>query len=227
MSEPNSTDVAALAVTPELVKSLIADYEAGRLPADVMARIDELREDFYDRTSDRFRDMRDEVVNGTTEFGRDLLAELEATEAQNGAAAGRISEEFMDTDLAALAIKAQDGLLTQFAEPIIEASVDVAGDVFETARELVNVRFDHDPDGRYAALRPQFETEFESYIAQFDASVDAMHENLDGAHEAADAARELLEEHHADQGVTRLHMKTTIDPDLDDAIEAETGQTLG
>jgi ElaB/YqjD/DUF883 family membrane-anchored ribosome-binding protein len=216
-----ATSVADLPLTQALIESLIADYEGGRLPADAMARVDELRNEFYERTSQQFGESGDQIKGDLAEFSQQLLAQIESAEAQNGPAAARVTDEYVDSDLAAVAVTAQDGLLSHAVEPIFEAAIDMTRDALDVAHDLAELRFAHDLEGSFAAQRTQFEAEFSSFTEQLDASVDSARDRFDGAHDSADAT---LNAYDAEQGVTRIPKSTSIDPHLNDQIDFETGQ---
>jgi hypothetical protein len=207
-------------VTRELLESLAADYTAGLLPDDIKERIEALRDEYYDSLRDRSADLAGDLKPGIEEFTRSVLAQQAEIEA-GGATLN--SEEF-DSRAVPMFVNVADQLADKVVEPVLDAVEDVVHGVFDFARDLVDLRIEHDPGGRYADKLAASQEELSRAGEQFDADMDGLHVKLDTSREALGQLRDEADEFHEGHAPIRILNSTTVDPSLPQQMADDTGE---
>jgi hypothetical protein len=224
---PGAGENSPPSIANTVVLSLIEDYNAGRLPPEAMARMEQLRDEFYADVRNRGTELVEGTKADFSSFGKDLIAKLQELEATGGKLETRITDEYVDTDALAYVVQAADVVVEKVTVPVIDAAEDIVRGVIDFVDDLAQVRFANDPDGLYADLRQDYYTESREAVEHLDVEMDRTRGELENTRDALGQLRDALDSHNEEQGPTRIHTKTSIDPGLSEDIEAETGQVTG
>lgn len=220
MSEDAQASATAAPITRELLESLAADYKAGRLPNDVREQIEALRDEYVDSFQDRFADLKTDLNVGIDAFVNDVNSQLRDHEAE----AGPMNSEVNDSRVTTAMANAVDAYQALVIEPVIDAVEDVLHDAFDVARELVQIRAEHDPDGIHAAKLAAAEEELGRADELLDADMETVHGKMDTLHEEMEQVRVEAEEFHEDHAPVQVIKSTTVDPNLPEQMAEETGE---
>jgi hypothetical protein len=228
MTVSDPTQTAVLTSSPatadplakQLLESLVADYNAGRLPDDVRERFEAIRDEYADSTADRMSEAKGDFKAGVEDFVNDLTSRMRELEMDPA----EISTEVVDSRLVPVMADAADALSDSVIGPIIDATEDVIHDTFGAVDQLLQLRAAHDPDGVYGERVAAAQAELAQVGDDFDASLDLYHDQIDAAHDATDALRTEANEFHAHNEPTTLIRATTVDPKLPEQMAEETGE---
>lgn len=211
--------------TLALIESLKADYDAGRLPSEAVERFDALREEFYQSLNQNLGQLASDLQPIVEQVGNALRDAM-----QSVTSAG---DEAIRPGDVPIVMQATDTAVSEVLEPILDASVDVARNALDVAADLAELRAQFDPTGEFTDRLRDSRAELLDGRAQFEDSVDAMHDRFDQLHDdlhrAAEQVTDPANQHGADAASPDtgqdLHViRTTVDPDLPEQIEHNTGQ---
>lgn len=220
VAEPDFRTGNELPITRELLESLAADYKAGRLPDDIKERIEALRDDYYADVRDRVTDLQDTLKPDIEEFTRNVVAQMNELEV----AGGITNSEEIDSRQIPIVVNAAEEGVEKLVEPVLDALEDVVHNTFDIARSLIDIRIDHDPEGRYADKLAVSQEELSNADGQFDADMDVLHDRVDASLQEFGQLRDEVEEFHESHAPIRILNSTTVDPGLPDQMAEETGE---
>lgn len=221
MSEAaQATAADAPPLTRELLASLAADYNAGRMPDDVKERFEALRDEYFDRFDERVADMKADVQGISDAPLVDLMSQVQAIEADGGIVNSEVIDSRMVPIVSSASTLADDGVV----QPVIEAFEDVTRTNLDIASELLQLRADHDPDGMYAEKVDAAQAELERIGEAFDNSMHDFHELADAQQDTMDQLRDDAESFHQHHAPVQIIMSTTVDPHLPEQMNEETGE---
>ena len=172
------------------LRSLADDYLADRLPLEARERLEALRDEFSDNARDTITDFADGVKGDSKTFVDDLLRAVDDYQ-----------QERPDLDVKAGEIESD--LLPKMAEPmheavdvvngVVVAVEDVVRDAATLLRDMVDVRADNDPDGRYAEMVQAAQANLDALSDSIDVTDEDVQRQMDTAHENIENAVEWAE----------------------------------
>jgi hypothetical protein len=202
--------------TQALIVSLKQDYDAGRLPPEIVERVEALRDEFYASARQRGVDVAEDVGPNLDRFLDDLQTSMNAVMV--------LGDEVVDTAGMPAMIRAIDAAQLSVEDQVFDAAVDVGRSALDFAADLVEVRGAHDSKGEFAELLQASRAELDDGRTAFEDSVEAVLDNRAESHAAMQKLADDVEQENAEHGPVQIIHKTSIDPRLPEQIEQETGQ---